>query len=112
MKQFVGWTLVCGMGMALPAQAQDVKIPTEKEAAAAVAEMLPEYADYLNGVKLGTCIPAVAASQPGQVACTAAIRLGAAVNETQLDFVPNGQAWDAMPSSSQDKLPFPDPKLH
>ncbi|VFR37302.1 hypothetical protein BER2_0619 [plant metagenome] len=112
MKQHAGWTLVFGMSLAFTAQAQDVRTPTEKEAATAVAEMLPDYADYLNGVKLGTCIPAVAASQPGQVACTAAIRLGAAVNETQLDFVPRGQAWDAMPSSSQDKLPFPDPKLH
>ncbi len=37
--------------------------------------------------------------------------MGATVNENQMDFYRQGKTWKAQPSMSQDKLPFPDPKL-
>ena len=68
--------------------------------------------EYKNAVlKLGTCVPAVEAKHPGQVACTVALKIGAGSSETQADFYRRGNKWVAQPSSSQDKLPFPDPKL-
>ncbi|KGD92400.1 hypothetical protein JL37_17285 [Achromobacter sp. RTa] len=101
------------MGLAGLAQAQSLVLPSAAEATAAVAEML---SDYDLGVapkaKLGTCVAAVDAKHPGQVACTVAVTLGAAVNENQLDFYKQGRQWKAQPSVSQDKLPFPDPKLN
>lgn len=51
------------------------------------------------------------ATYPGQVACTVAVTLGAAVSENQMDFYKQDGKWKAQPSVSQDKLPFPDPKL-
>jgi hypothetical protein len=62
-------------------------------------------------LKLGTCIPAVDAKHPGQIACTVSLKIGAGSSETQADFFRRGTKWVAQPSSSQDKLPFPDPKL-
>jgi hypothetical protein len=62
--------------------------------------------------KLGTCIPAVQGKHPGQVACTVALKVGAGSSETQADFYRRGNKWVAQPSTSQDQLPFPDPKLY
>ncbi|WP_242107645.1 hypothetical protein [Luteimonas aquatica] len=70
---------------------------------------MPEYA-YAR-VRLGTCIPAVNAERPGQKACAVAVTIGAGTLETQADFHWNGCAWEARSSTSQDHLPFPDPKL-
>ncbi|WP_255576200.1 hypothetical protein [Comamonas sp. Y33R10-2] len=63
-------------------------------------------------LKLGTCIAAVEATYPGQVACTMAVTLRAATTESQIDFYKQGKKWVGQPSVSQDKLPFPDPALH
>ena len=41
-----------------------------------------------------------------------AVTLGAATSENQMDFYKQGKAWKVQPSMSQDKLPFPDPKLN
>ncbi|WP_129527622.1 hypothetical protein [Achromobacter agilis] len=61
---------------------QTVVRPSAAEATAAVAEMLSDY------------------------------DLGAAVNENQIDFYKQERQWKALPSVSQDKLPFPDPGLN
>jgi hypothetical protein len=64
--------------------------------------------------RLGTCVPAVKASQKGQIACTVAVIIGAGSSETQVDFYRDPEKpgrWIAEPSESQDRLPFPDPKL-
>jgi len=63
-------------------------------------------------VRLGTCVAAADASHSGQKACTLSMKLGAAVNETQADFYWDGCRWMAQPSTSQDRLPFPDPALN
>ncbi|MFW1798566.1 hypothetical protein ACG9YX_00750 [Acinetobacter nematophilus] len=95
------------------ANAEAVKIPTVPEAKQATAELLgTEISAMISEVKLGTCIPAVNATHSGQIACTVSVKLGAATNETQSDFYQDKDKWVAMPSESQDKLPFPDPKLH
>ncbi|MBR8655199.1 hypothetical protein KDH83_17995 [Achromobacter sp. Marseille-Q0513] len=95
------------------AQTQALVLPTAPEATDAIAEMfsgsgIPKPSE----VKLGTCIAALEASHAGQVACTVSVTLGAAINETQLDFYKQGKKWKTQPSASQDQLPFPDPKLH
>lgn len=93
------------------ANATPLALPTPKEATQAFIEMMdfPELATAR--LKLGTCIPAVQAEYPDQVACTAAVTLGAGTSETQVDFYHDGSKWVAQPSNSQDQLPFPDPKL-
>ena len=101
------------LGCTLMAQAQNLALPSTSEATVAIVDMfsgsgLPQP----SRVQLGTCIAAVDPSHPGQLACTVAVTLGAATNETQLDFFKQGKQWKAQPSASQDKLPFPDPKLH
>lgn len=87
-------------------------VPNEQQAAAAIVELmsLGEIKAQVKA-KLGTCIPAVDAKHAGQVACTVAVRIGAGTTETQADFYRSGATWVAQPSSSQDKLPFPDPAL-
>ena len=86
-------------------------LPDAKEATQAFLLMM-DMQEYKNAVlKLGTCVPAVEAKHPGQVACTVALKIGAGSSETQADFYRRGNKWVAQPSSSQDKLPFPDPKL-
>ena len=91
-------------------------LPNEREATASIVKMM-DLADTLaemkviTTVKLGTCIPAIDAHHPGQVACTVSVKLGAGTSETQADFYRQGNEWVAQPSSSQDKLPFPDPAL-
>ena len=87
-------------------------IPNEQQATAAVVEMasLGEIKAQVKAT-LGTCIPAVDAKHVGQVACTVAVSIGAGTTETQADFYRNGPTWVAQPSTSQDKLPFPDPAL-
>ena len=93
------------------AQAGTPALPDTKEATQALLEML-DMKEYKNAeVKLGTCIPAVDAKYPGQVACTVALKIGAGSSETQADFYRRSGKWVAQPSTSQDKLPFPDPKL-
>jgi hypothetical protein len=93
------------------AQAGPPALPNTQEATQALLEML-DMKEYKNAeVKLGTCIPALEAKHPGQVACTVALKIGAGSSETQADFYRRGNRWVAQPSSSQDKLPFPDPKL-
>ncbi|MEO8387632.1 hypothetical protein [Polaromonas sp.] len=93
------------------AQAGTLVLPDIKEATQAFLEMM-ELQKYKDAeLKLGTCIPAVQAKHPGQVACTVALKIGAGTSETQADFYRQGNKWVAQPSSSQDLLPFPDPKL-
>lgn len=96
---------------AATATATALVLPDAKEATQAFLLMM-EMQEYKNAeLKLGTCIPAVQAKHPGQVACTVALKIGAGSSETQADFYRRGNKWVAQPSSSQDQLPFPDPKL-
>lgn len=88
-------------------------IPNEQQATAAIVKLmsLGEIKAQVK-VKLGTCILAVDAKHPGQIACTVAVSMGAGTSETQADFYRDGAtSWVAQPSTSQDKLPFPDPAL-
>lgn len=87
-------------------------LPSQQEATEAIVKML-DLGDIQAQVtaKLGTCIAALEAEHPGQVACTVAIIIGAGTSETQADFYRSGASWLAQPSSSQEKLPFPDPAL-
>lgn len=87
-------------------------LPSQQEATEAIVKML-DLGDQYGAVtaKLGTCIPAMEAEHAGQVACTVAISIGAGTSETQADFYRSGSTWLAQPSSSQEKLPFPDPAL-
>ncbi len=87
-------------------------LPSQQEAAQALIKIL-DMAAMRNSVtvKLGTCISAVDAEHAGQVACSVAVKIGAATSETQADFYRAGGSWVAQPSASQDKLPFPDPAL-
>ncbi|WP_228199583.1 hypothetical protein [Acinetobacter sp. WCHAc010052] len=92
--------------------AESIRIPTVSEAKQATVDLLgKEIGAMISELKLGTCISAVKPTHPGQIACTLTIRLGAAINETQSDFYQKKGKWVAMPSESQDKLPFPDPEL-
>ncbi|WP_200954364.1 hypothetical protein [Rhizobacter sp. Root1221] len=93
------------------AQADAPALPNTKEATQALLEMLDMQGQQNAEAKLGTCIPAVQAEHPGQVACTVAVKIGAGTSETQADFYRRGSQWVAQPSRSQDQLPFPDPKL-
>lgn len=105
-------TVIALMSASAWAQAQNLTLPTIPEATDAIAEMLSGTGlSRPSKVKLGTCVAAEEATHPGQVACTVAVTMGAAVNENQMDFYKQGKKWQAQPSSSQDKLPFPDPKL-
>ncbi|MBC9250837.1 hypothetical protein A9179_11170 [Pseudomonas alcaligenes] len=92
-----------------PAQ---LTLPSQQEATEAIVKMLDlgEMQDQVTA-KLGTCIAATEAEHAGQVACTVAIGIGAGTSETQADFYRSGSTWVAQPSSSQEKLPFPDPAL-
>lgn len=87
-------------------------LPNQQEATDAIVTML-DLGDMQVPVttKLGTCIPALEAEHPGQVACTVAISIGAGTSETQADFYRSGSTWLAQPSYSQEQLPFPDPAL-
>ena len=94
------------------ARAQDLVLPTIPEATDAIVDMLAGSGmPRPSKVKLGTCIKAEEASHLGQVACTVAVTMGSAISENQMDFYKQGKTWKAQPSVSQDKLPFPDPKL-
>lgn len=102
--------LSCG---AAAAQDQRLLLPSIPEATNAIVDMftgtgLPRPSQ----LKLGSCVPAVEASHAGQVACTVSVTIGAGTTETQADFYKQGKVWKAQPSSSQDLLPFPDPKLN
>lgn len=105
--------LFCGALLAATTQADTLVLPNNKEATQAILEMIELPKDLAKDakIKLGTCIPAVKATYSGQVACTVAIKIGAGTSETQADFYRKGKKWLAQPSESQDKLPFPDPKL-
>lgn len=106
-------TVVALMSVSAWAQAQSLALPTVPEATDAIVEMFSGSGlSRPSKVKLGTCVAAEEATHSGQVACTVAVTMGAAVNESQLDFYKQGKKWKAQPSSSQDKLPFPDPKLN
>jgi hypothetical protein len=97
--------------LAPPASAGALTLPNTREATHAFLKMM-DMLDQTNAeLKLGTCIPAVQATHPGQVACAVALKIGAGTSETQADFYQRGKEWVAQPSSSQDQLPFPDPKL-
>ena len=98
------------LGAGATAQAQNLVQPTAAEASDAIVALMG--IPKPSQLKLGTCIPAVEATHPGQTACTVSLTLGAATTETQADFYRQGRKWMAQPSVSQDKLPFPDPKLH
>lgn len=88
------------------------KLPDAAQAGAAIGEMFGDPALMRDAtVVLGTCVPAAEAEFPGQTACTVKVQSGAGSSETQADFYWNGERWIAQPSQSQDKLPFPDPKL-
>ena len=105
-------TVVALMSVSAWAQAQNLALPSIPEATDAIVDMFSGSGlSRPSKVKLGTCVAAEEATYPGQVACTVAVTMGAAVNENQLDFYKQGKKWKAQPSSSQDKLPFPDPKL-
>lgn len=110
LKASTGLALALGI-LGNTANASSLVLPTPKEATQAFLEMMdvPELATAQ--LKLGTCIPAVQAEYPDQVACTAAVTVGAGTSETQVDFYRDEGKWVAQPSSSQDQLPFPDPKL-
>jgi len=88
------------------------KLPNPEEAKTAFTDMIGD-PDLLSGstIKLGTCVPAADAEYPGQTACTVAVLSPGGSSETQADFHWDGKRWIAQPSSSQDLLPFPDPKL-
>jgi hypothetical protein len=62
---------------------------------------------------IGTCIPTPAKylQHKGQISCGFLIKNGAGSSESQADFYRTSEEWVAMPSSSQEELPFPDPKL-
>jgi hypothetical protein len=62
---------------------------------------------------IGTCIPTPAKylQHKGQISCGFLIKNGAGSSESQADFYKTSEGWVAMPSSSQEELPFPDPKL-
>lgn len=93
------------------APATALVLPDIKEATQAFLVMM-EMQEYKNAeLKLGTCVPAVDAKHPGQVACGVSLKIGAGTSATQADFYRRGNKWVAQPSSSQDQLPFPDPKL-
>ncbi|MFA1686052.1 hypothetical protein [Achromobacter dolens] len=105
-------TVVALTSVSAWAQAQNLALPTIPEATDAIVDMLAGTGlSRPSEVKLGTCVAAEQASHPGQVACTVAVTMGAAVNENQMDFYRQGKTWKAQPSMSQDKQPFPDPKL-
>ena len=87
------------------------ELPNTAEATQALLEMLNMRELQNVEVRLGTCISAVQAEHPKQVACTVALKVGAGTSETQADFYRRGNKWVAQPSRSQDQLPFPDPKL-
>ncbi len=91
---------------------EKLSLPSPKEATDAILELFG-MADMKKQatVKLGTCIPAMDAQYAGQVACTIAVKIGASTSETQADFYRTKSKWHAQPSSSQEKLPFPDPAL-
>jgi hypothetical protein len=94
-----------------PATASALVLPNTKEATQAFLEMMEMQEYKAAELKLGTCIPAIDAKHPGQIACTVSLKIGAGSSETQADFYHRGSKWVAQPSSSQDQLPFPDPKL-
>lgn len=105
--------VVAFMSVSAGAHALSLALPTVSEATEAIVDMLAGTGlSRPYEVKLGTCVVAEDATHPGQVACTVAVTMGAAVNENQMDFYKEGNKWKAQPSMSQDKLPFPDPKLH
>ena len=87
-------------------------LPSPNEATEAILELFG-MADMKKQatVKLGTCVPAMDAQYAGQVACTVAVKIGAGTSESQADFYRTKSKWHAQPSSSQEKLPFPDPAL-
>lgn len=94
-----------------PAAATALVLPGAEEATQAFLLMM-EMQEYKTAeLKLGTCIPAVDAKHQGQIACSVLLKIGAGSSETQADFYRRGNKWVAQPSSSQDSLPFPDPKL-
>lgn len=106
------WMLSLTLAAAGTLHAQGLTRPSEQEATRAVVDMMqmPELIGQAQ-VKLGTCVPAVKAEHQGQIACTLAVKMGAATSETQADFYRDHGQWVAQPSVSQDKLPFPDPAL-
>lgn len=103
--------LAASATMAAPA-IEKLVLPSSQEAKQAIVKMMDMAAmqNHIT-VKLGTCISALNAKHAGQVACTLAVKLGAGTSETQADFYRVGGKWVAEPSTSQDKLPFPDPAL-
>ena len=95
------------------ARDESLILPSVPEATDAIVEMLAGTGlSRPSQLKLGTCVVAVNAQHPGQVACTVSVTMGAAVSENQMDFYKQGKKWKVQPSESQDKLPFPDPALH
>lgn len=89
--------------------------PSPQEAKDAIQKLFDLPAELLNNatVQLGTCVPAVGAPYRGQITCTTLLRYNAGSSESQADFYrdPKTKIWVAGPPTTQEELPFPDPKF-
>ena len=92
--------------------AGEMAIPTADEATQALVKLLG-LSDMTGKVTAtpGTCVRAIDAAHAAHVACTVAFHMGAGTSETQADSFLENDEWTAQPSSSQAKLPFPEPAL-
>jgi hypothetical protein len=90
--------------------------PNAAEAKQAIATMFGEGAGEMikaHEIVLGTCIatPAKYKPKPGQFSCTFLLKSPGGTSESKVDFYFKNKAWVAQPSSTDEELPFPDPKL-
>lgn len=96
---------------------EELQKPTPSQAKIAFANMFrgTSMAERVkqNELVIGTCVstPAQNSQHQGQVSCTLLIKSSGGSSETQADFYQDSEVWLAQPSSSQDELPFPDPKF-
>lgn len=83
-----------------------------KDALRTLFELPPERLKNAT-VQLGTCVPALGAQYQGQISCTTLLRYNAGSSESQADFYrdPKTKVWVAGPPTTQEELPFPDPKF-
>jgi hypothetical protein len=90
--------------------------PSAAEAKQAIIDMFGDGAAEMIGsheIVLGTCIPTPAKYSPkkGHFSCTFLLKSPGGSSESQVDFYFKSSRWVAQPSSAQEDLPFPDPKL-